>query len=153
MKPEPPLDRIDRHLLEALQRDARVKMESLAEEVGLSASAIQRRVARLREAGVITGEHVTVDAKAVGRPVTVVVELMLERERTSLSDGLRRWLVAAQELQSAWSVTGEADLVLVVTAADIESYERFARRMLDENQIIREFRTSIVQIGRASRRE
>lgn len=139
----PTIDSIDRHLLDALQRDARVKMEVLAEEVGLSASAVQRRVARLREAGVIAGECVVLDAKAAGSPVTVIVELMLERERSALIEGLKRWLVAAEEVQSAWGVTGETDFVLVVTAADLESYERFARRMMDENEVIREFRTSI----------
>ena len=143
-RPEPPLDRIDRHLLDALQRDARVKLDGLADDVGLSASAVQRRIARLRDQGIITGEHVTVDAKAVGRPVTVIVELMLERERTALTDGLRRWLSTAEDVQSAWGVTGETDFVLVVTAADLESYERFARRMMDENDVIREFRSIIV---------
>jgi Lrp/AsnC family transcriptional regulator, leucine-responsive regulatory protein len=138
------IDAIDRHLLRALQRDARVKMEALAEEVGLSASAVQRRVARLRETGVIAGECVLVDAKAAGSPVTVIVELMLERERTLLIDGLRRWLMLVEEVQSAWGVSGETDFVLVVTAADLESYERFTRRMMDENEVIREFRSSIV---------
>ena len=139
----PTIDSIDRHLLDALQRDARVKMEVLALEVGLSASAVQRRVVRLHEAGVIAGERVVLDAKAAGSPVTVIVELMLERERSALIEGLKRWLVAAEEVQSAWGVTGETDFVLVVTAADLESYERFARRMMDENEVIREFRTSI----------
>lgn len=139
----PTIDSIDRHLLDALQRDARIKMEVLAGEVGLSASAVQRRVVRLREAGVITGECVVLDPKAAGSPVTVIVELMLERERSALIEGLKRWLVAANEVQSAWGVTGETDFVLVVTAADLESYERFARRMMDENEVIREFRTSI----------
>lgn len=139
----PTIDSIDRHLLDALQRDARIKMDVLAGEVGLSASAVQRRVVRLREAGVITGECVVLDPKAAGSPVTVIVELMLERERSALIEGLKRWLVAANEVQSAWGVTGETDFVLVVTAADLESYERFARRMMDENEVIREFRTSI----------
>jgi Lrp/AsnC family leucine-responsive transcriptional regulator len=139
----PTIDSIDRHLLDALQRDARVKMETLAGEVGLSVSAVQRRVVRLREAGVIAGEHVVLDPKAAGSPVTVIVELMLERERTSLTEGLKRWLIAAEDVQSAWGVTGETDFVLVVTAADLGSYERFTRRMMDENEVIREFRSSI----------
>jgi Lrp/AsnC family transcriptional regulator, leucine-responsive regulatory protein len=142
-RPIPPLDSIDRYLLDILQRDARAKLETLATEVGLSASAVQRRVARLREAGVIAGECVVLDPKAASSPVTVIVELMLERERPSMIDGLRRWLVAAQEVQSAWGVTGETDFVLIVTAADLDSYERFARRMMEENEVIREFRTSI----------
>ena len=143
MNQRPIIDSIDRILLDDLQRDARVKMETLAEKVGLSASAVQRRIARLREAGVIAGECVVLDPKAAGSPVTVIVELMLERERSALTDGLKRWLIAAEEVQSAWGVTGETDFVLVVTAPDLESYEQFARRMMDENEVIREFRTSI----------
>lgn len=137
------LDSTDRILLDALQRDARVKMEALAEQVGLSASAVQRRIVRLREAGVIAGESVVLDPKAAGNRVTVIVELMLERERSALTEGLMRWLVAAREVQSAWGVTGDTDFVLVVTAPNLESYERFTRRMMDENEVIREFRSSV----------
>ncbi|QDZ02032.1 Lrp/AsnC family transcriptional regulator [Nitratireductor mangrovi] len=137
------LDPADRILLDALQRDARVKLEALAEEVGLSASAVQRRIARLRETGVIAGECVVLDPKAAGNRVTVIVELMLERERSALTEGLKRWLIAAEEVQSAWGVTGETDFVLVVTAPDLESYERFTRRMMDDNEVIREFRSSV----------
>jgi Lrp/AsnC family leucine-responsive transcriptional regulator len=142
-KQTPPLDSIDRHLLNALQRDARAKMELLAAEVGLSASAVQRRIVRLREAGVIVGERMVLDPRSAGSPITVIVELMLERERAALTDGLKRWLLAADEVQSAWGVTGETDFVLVVTAPDLESYERFTRRMMDDNEVIREFRSSI----------
>jgi Lrp/AsnC family leucine-responsive transcriptional regulator len=142
-RPNPPIDSIDRLLLDALQRDARAKLEVLAADVGLSASAVQRRVVRLREASVITGECVVLDPKALGSPVTVIVELMLERERPPLIDGLKRWLIAAEEVQSAWGVTGETDFVLVVTAANLDSYERFTSRMMEENQVIREFRTSV----------
>lgn len=136
-------DSTDRVLLDALQRDARVKLETLAEQVGLSVSAIQRRIARLRETGIIAGECVVLDPKAAGNRVTVIVELMLERERSALSEGLKRWLAATEEVQSAWGVTGETDFVLVVTAPDLESYERFTRRMMDENEVIREFRSSV----------
>ena len=143
MNIKPTFDSTDRILLDALQRDARVKMETLAEQVGLSASAVQRRIVRLRETGVIAGESVVLDPKAAGNRVTVIVELMLERERSALTEGLMRWLVAAEEVQSAWGVTGDTDFVLVVTAPDLESYERFTRRMMDENEVIREFRSSV----------
>lgn len=141
--PSPDLDPIDRRLLEALQRNARVKIEVLADDVGLSASAVQRRVARLRQTGVIVGEHVVVDPKAVGRPLLVIMELVLERESTAATAGLRTWLMRADEVQSAWTVTGEGDFVLIVTVPDMEAYDLFARRMLDENEVIREFRTSV----------
>lgn len=137
------LDSTDRILLDALQRDARVKLETLAEQVGLSVSAIQRRIARLRETGVIAGECVVLNPKAAGNRVTVIVELILERERSALTEGLKRWLVATEEVQSAWGVTGETDFVLVVTAPDLEGYEDFTRRMMDENEVIREFRSSV----------
>lgn len=136
-------DSIDRILLDALQRDAKVKMETLAGQVGLSASAVQRRIVRLRETGVVAGEYVVLDPKAAGNRVTVIVELMLERERSALTEGLKRWLLAAEEVQSAWCVTGETDFVLVVTAPDLESYESFTRCMMDENEVIREFRSSV----------
>ena len=63
----PELDRIDRKILDALQRHGRLPMTELAQEVGLSTSPVTERVRRLERAGVITGYHARVDPAALGR--------------------------------------------------------------------------------------
>jgi DNA-binding Lrp family transcriptional regulator len=138
------LDKLDRRILALLQRDARLPAETIGGEVGLSASAVQRRVARLRDAGVITGEVAVVDPRSVGRPLTMIVDLEVERERSELAAGLKRWIDGEAAIQEAWYVTGDEDYVLVVTARDVDTYEALMQRLLAENANVRRYRTRLV---------
>lgn len=138
-----PLDPLDRRILALLQRDARRSAETIGAEVGLSASAVQRRCARLREDGVITAEVALVDARAVGRPLTVIVDLEVEKERAELLGALQRWIADEPSIQEAWYVTGAEDYVLVVAASDVEAYDTLMRKLLADNANVRRFRTRI----------
>lgn len=137
------LDAIDKRLLMLVQRDARQPAERLGEAAGLSASAVQRRLARLREAGVILGEAAVVDPKAVGRPLTMIVDVELDRERPEILSAFRSWLGAEAAVQQAWYVTGDGDYVLIVTAADVEDYDKLMQRLVAENPSVRRFRTRV----------
>jgi DNA-binding Lrp family transcriptional regulator len=137
------LDSFDRRLLNLLQKDADQTAERLAEQIGLSPSAIQRRLRRLRETGVIVRDTVLVDPASVGDPTFFVVSLQLKSERPELLAQLRGWLAGEEQVQQAFYVTGEIDFVLVVTAREARSYEAFMARMLTENPNIRRFTTSV----------
>src|ERR1700761_8930555 len=115
----------------------------MAETVALSPSAIQRLLRRLREDGVIQRDIAVVDPRFAGRPTFFVVALEVERERAELLSQLRRWLIAETQVQQAFYVTGEADFILVVTAADAESYDALMVRMVEENPNIRRFTTNV----------
>ena len=137
------LDRFDRQLLNLVQHDAGQTAERLAEQVALSPSAIQRRLRRLREAGVILREAAVLDPRLVGKPTFFVVSLQVERERPELLAQLRRWLSAQDQVQQAFYVTGEADFVLVVTAPDTEDFDALMARMVGDNPNIRRFTTNV----------
>ncbi len=66
--------------------------ERLADAINLSVSAVQRRLQALRRSGVIIGEVAIVDPKRIRRPLTLLVEVQIERERPELLIALRRWL-------------------------------------------------------------
>lgn len=142
--PTDKLDRLDRRILALLQRDARLPAEAIGAEVGLSASAVQRRLARLREDGVITGEVAVVDPRSVGRPLTMIADLEVEREQGELLLGLKHWIEREPAIQEAWYVTGDEDYVLVVTARDVEAYEALMQRLLADNANVRRYRTRVV---------
>ncbi len=112
-------DAADRKLIELLQANARTKVEALAEAAGLSASAAHRRVQRLREQRVILGDISVVDPRKIGSPITLLVELELERDRPELMPALQDWIASTASVQQAWQVTGRGDLVLVVVARSI----------------------------------
>ena len=137
------LDRFDRQLLNLVQDVSGQTAERLAEQVGLSASAVQRRLKRLREEGVIVRDTAIVDPRKVGRPVHFIVSLQVERERPELLAQLREWLAANEPIQQAFYVTGEADFVLVVTCPDTESYDALMARMVAENSNVRRFTTNV----------
>jgi Lrp/AsnC family leucine-responsive transcriptional regulator len=137
------LDPFDRQLLNLVQEDAAQTAERLAEQVALSPSAIQRRLRRLRELGVIERETAVVDPRKVGRPTFFIASVQIERERPELLTQLRAWLAAHEQVQQAFYVTGEADFVLIVTATDTESYDALMARLIAENPNVRRFTTSV----------
>src|SRR4051812_17565317 len=98
------LDQFDRRLLNLVQEDAGQTAERMAEQLGLSPSAIQRRLRRLREDGAILRTVAVIDPKAVGRPTFFVVSLQVERERPELIAHLREWLGGQPHVQQAFYV-------------------------------------------------
>ncbi|WP_363800528.1 Lrp/AsnC family transcriptional regulator [Lysobacter firmicutimachus] len=137
------LDRFDRQLLNLVQEDAGQTAERLAEQVALSPSAIQRRLRKLREHGVIQRDAAVLDPRQVGKPTFFIVALQVERERPELLAQLRKWLAAQAQVQQVFYVTGEADFVLVVTAPDTENYDALMLRMIADNPNIKRFTTHV----------
>jgi DNA-binding Lrp family transcriptional regulator len=137
------LDKFDRKLLAHLQRDADVTADRLAEAVGLSASAVQRRVKRLKAERVISSTVALVDPQAVGRPSFFIVGLEIERERPELLSRLKAWLSAEEAVQQAFYVTGNWDYLLVVAARDVSAYDQFMSRLLNDNPNVRRFSTNV----------
>jgi len=137
------LDRIDRRLLAILQKDARRPAELMGAEVGLSASAVQRRIVRMREEAVITAEVALVDSKQAGRPLTMIVDVEVERERPELLASLKQWITAEPAIQEAWYVTGAGDYVLIVVARDVDDFETLMQRLVADNANVRHFQTRV----------
>jgi Lrp/AsnC family leucine-responsive transcriptional regulator len=88
------LDRFDRQLLNLVQEDAGRTSEDLAQRVALSPSAVQRRLRKLKEAGVIVRHTAVLEPRKVGRPTFFIVSLEVERDRPELLTQLRAWLAA-----------------------------------------------------------
>lgn len=138
------LDSIDRRLLQAVQENNRLPTEQLGELVGLSATACQRRLRRLRAEGVIEADVAIIAPQALGRPVQVLVQVSLERERADIIDRFKAAIRKTPEIMTGYYVTGEADFILVVTARDMADYEQFTRRFFYENSNIKGFKTMVV---------
>jgi DNA-binding Lrp family transcriptional regulator len=138
------LDEFDRRILASLQNDNQVAMDRLGELVGLSASAVQRRVKALRKAGIIQADVSVVDPGAIGRHMTFIVEVTLERENAALFETFKRQMRTAPEVQQCYYVTGEGDFVLIITAADMAEYEAITQRLFMADSNVRRYRTSVV---------
>jgi Lrp/AsnC family leucine-responsive transcriptional regulator len=138
------IDGFDRKILAIVQRSNRTTSDQIAEQVGLSPAAVQRRIKRMREHNIIQADISVVNAKAVGRGVTLIVQVTLERERADLLDTFKKDMKANPAVQQCYYVTGSADFMLVVTATNMENYEAFTRNVFFGNQNIRSFITNVV---------
>ena len=137
------LDSFDLAILDILQRDNTVPQRLIAQAVHLSAPAVQRRIQRLRETGVIRAEAAQLDAAKVGRPLTLLVEVHVHDEHPRRTAGLHARIAAEPAVQQCYAITGEADYLLVVTAASMADYDALAERLLRGDDNVRRFRTSV----------
>ena len=138
------MDQIDRKILTELQCNNLITSAEMSERVGLSATSVQRRIARLRADKVIEGDVSIVSPAAAGRPLMMLVSVELARERTDIIDRFKRSVRSSAEVMSAYSVTGETDFVLIVSAKDMADYEAFTREFFYDNPDIKGFKTSVV---------
>ncbi|MER9586700.1 Lrp/AsnC family transcriptional regulator [Mesorhizobium sp. M0276] len=138
------LDSFDLKLLKAVQRNNRHTTEELGELVGLSATACQRRLKHLRDAGVIEADVAIVAPEAVGRPLMMMVLVELERYRSDVIDRFKQAILRAPEVMSAYGVTGNADFLLIVSVRDLLDYDAFSRRFFFDSPAVRNYSTMVV---------
>ncbi|CDX25183.1 Uncharacterized HTH-type transcriptional regulator y4tD [Mesorhizobium plurifarium] len=137
------MDDLDRRILSVLQENNRLSFAELAELVGSSAASCMRRVNKLRSDKVIIADISLVDPKALGKSLTVVVTVELERERLDLVDEFKRAMRATKEVTQCYMVTGDADFVLHVVVEDVEAFDVFVKTKLYTNPNVRKFRSMI----------
>lgn len=138
------LDRLDRQLLACLQADNLQTADRLAEQIGRSPSAIARRLRRLRASGAVAADVSLISEEAAGHPLSAVVQIQLERHAPHEGDALRRRLVASANVQLCLDISGAFDLLLLVVARDMDAYNGFAARVLEQPPV-RRFETSFVK--------
>ncbi len=139
------LDSHDRHLLALVQENAALTSEELANTVPLSPSAIQRRLKRLREEGVIEREVAVVDPQRLGTAgATFIATLRLAEEAPDQVSRLRTWLSDHPAVQQAYYVTGEDDLLVIACARDVQSYERFMDGLMRRHPVVVRYTTRVV---------
>lgn len=138
------IDRIDARILTAVQTDSRLTSDRLSEIVNLSPTAVQRRLKQLRKRGVIEGDVSIISPKAVGRSVSMVVAVTLEREKAAIIDRFKQLIRKTPEIMSGYYIAGDADFILVITAKDMDDYEEFTRNFFYENPDIKKFKTYVV---------
>lgn len=134
------LDPTDERIIAALAKDARVAYGTIGALVGLSASAVKRRVDRLIATGAIQGFTIAVDPRRVGA-IEAFVELSCEA-KVSVAR-LRSMIADVPEVRAGYTVTGDADAVLHVVALDITDFERVLERLRD-NSGVSQTRSTIV---------
>ena len=138
-----PLDQFDEAILAILQTDNLTPQREIAERVHLSPAAVQRRIKRLQDSGVIAANTAQLSPDALGRPLTIVIEVQLVNELDALTAGFRARVAAEAAVQQCYAITGQTDYLLIVTAADMQEYQAITERLFGGDQNIQRFNTAI----------
>ncbi len=141
-------DKLDRHILRSLQANGRATYDEIAEVVGLSASAVLRRVKRLEMAGVIDRYVALVKPEAVGLGLTAYINVRLEKRAESAKrnpmDLFRASVQAWPEVVECAALTGEMDFLLRLVVADMAAYSRFMMDTLLKHPSVQDCKSSFV---------
>tara|TARA_Y100000588_G_scaffold68623_1_gene69878 strand:+ start:79 stop:552 length:474 start_codon:yes stop_codon:yes gene_type:complete len=123
------MDRIDKHLLELLQRDGRLTIAELADLVGLSPSPCARRIKRLEQNGIIDSYRVSLSRSHVGIAMSVFVEVSLSNHQEKSINEFEHAIVEMEEVISCHVVSGAYDYLLEVVSENLNAYESFTRKL------------------------
>jgi len=138
-----PLDALDLRLLELIQADSRMPQSELGERVHLSMAAVNRRLKRMRDEGVIQRYGAVLSPAALGHPLTIVAEVETESEQIELLDAMKKSFKDCPQVQQCYYVTGEWDFILVFVVRDMAQYTALTRQLFFQSNNVKRFRTLV----------
>jgi DNA-binding Lrp family transcriptional regulator len=139
------LDPLDLKLLACVQSDNQLTADILAERIGLSPSAVARRLRQLRASRAIAGDVAIIAEQAVGHPLSAVIHVQLERHALTEVASFKRLLAASENIQFCLEISGAFDILLLVVVADMEAFNLFADDLLAGQRAVRRYETSFVK--------
>jgi DNA-binding Lrp family transcriptional regulator len=137
-------DRATRLILQALQADARLSTQALAEQVGLSATPVWRRIKELEERGVIRRHVALVDREQLGLSICVLANVSLVRHSEGAVESFEAMVRASPEIIECQAITGEADYVIKVVAPDMKAYDQFLQAKVFKVAGVASVRSNVV---------
>ena len=138
------IDEFDLKILSALQDDGRLTNQQLADVAGLSASQCSRRRMRLEEEKVISGYHADLAAEALDFTLIAFIHITLATHSPDNAKKFRALVTRIDEIQEAYSMTGDADYLLKVILHDLKSLSDIVNNVLMPHQSVAHVRSSIV---------
>ena len=138
------LDSIDRRILQALQQDATLSVQQVAEAVGLTPTPVWRRLKALQEAGVVRRRVTLMDREKLGLAICVLAHVTLVRHTEGAVEAFEGLVQTCPEIMECASTTGESDYLLKVVAPDMKAYDRFLQERLFRMPGVASVKSSVV---------
>jgi DNA-binding Lrp family transcriptional regulator len=138
------MDEFDLKMLHALQQDGRLTNQELAEHIGLSPSQCSRRRVSLEKSGVVTGYHAAVSNKAVGLDVLVFMQVSLATQAPDSGQAFAKLIRGVDEVQEAYSLTGEADYLVKLVVPNLETLSRVINEVFLPHRSVGRVQSSVV---------
>jgi Lrp/AsnC family transcriptional regulator len=127
------IDKIDRAILLALQKNGSLSQQALAEEVGASAASCWRRIKAMEAVGLLKLPVRLVDATKIGLSVTVLCNVRVSSHQSNARADFETFVRDAPEILACFSISGDWDYLIRIVARDVADYERFLMRTLLEH--------------------
>jgi DNA-binding Lrp family transcriptional regulator len=138
------LDRTDRLILEALQKNARVSYKELSGLTGLASSTCLERVRSLRARGIVRGFRAEVDLQRLGRPLEALITIRFRAHSRPLVEPFVEYVLALPETLALFNVAGPDDYLLHVAVADTGQLRGFVLDKLGNRNEIAHLQTALV---------
>ncbi|MBA3691872.1 MAG: Lrp/AsnC family transcriptional regulator [Acidobacteria bacterium] len=138
------LDEYDKKLLRLLQQNNKMTADELGEIVSLSASAVQRRLKRLRDEKIIEADVSIISPLAGGIGITCIVDVILVDGNSRALEKFKSTMRKCTDVMQCYFVTGTYDFVVIVNAKDMHHYENFSKNWLMDNPNVKHFYTHVV---------
>ncbi|HEX7641246.1 MAG TPA: Lrp/AsnC family transcriptional regulator [Burkholderiaceae bacterium] len=138
------LDKTDKAILRALQRDASISNVALADKVNLSAPACLRRVERLKQEGLISGVVALLNPKAIEAGMLVMIGVVLDRSTPESFAAFEKAAIKIPGCMECHVVTGEFDYFMLLRTKDSDSYNRLHAEKLLYLPGVRQIRSFVV---------
>lgn len=142
-RPPAALDATDRAMLRLLQEDGGLSNAALSEQLALSVTPCWRRRKRLEDEGVIRGYQANLDRRRLGFDVLAFVHVRFQSHGDNAPDRFEKAVAKLPEVLSCHKVTGDADYLLQVLAADLDSYGDFVERVLRKQPGVASIQSSL----------
>jgi Lrp/AsnC family transcriptional regulator, leucine-responsive regulatory protein len=137
------LDSLDHKILAVLQENNLTSQRDIGEAIGLSAPAVQRRITRLREIGVIRGDISVLNPDYLGSQITIVTQVEMEADKVELIAETKRRFLETPQVQQCYYVTGETDFMLIIIVFTMKEYESLTHQLFFNNPGVKRFKSSI----------
>jgi Lrp/AsnC family transcriptional regulator len=129
------LDRMNRKILDVLQKDCTLPVAEIGKQIGLSTTPCWRRIQKLEEAGVIQRRVAVLDPKKVNVGVTVFVSITTSRHTQEWLERFHEALKDLPEVVEFYRMSGQVDYLLRVVVPDIERYDAFYKKLISKIEL------------------
>ena len=135
------LDKVDRKLLNLLQKDNQISTRTLADKTHISQPTCLRRIRDMREAGIISADVALVDPFALGYGMLAFLEVSLSNQSDEHMLAFEARMNKEAEVMQCYFVSGDYDYFLAVHVIDMEAYYQFVRRVISGSGNVRHFQS------------
>ncbi|RMV94571.1 Lrp/AsnC family transcriptional regulator [Pseudomonas caricapapayae] len=141
---KPTLSPIDVRILTAMQQDGRITNQTLADQIGMSASPCWRRVRQLEEHRYIQGYRAVLDRRKIGLGVMVFIRISIDSHSEAEARKFEKEVMQLEDVVACYSIGGDADFLLQVVAPDLDSFADFAMTVVRRLPGIKEMQSMFV---------